>query len=155
MQRRIAPKTENRVLTMARRYSPPRYLKPERLRSQCSIIALVAITHPHTYNSGNASVLGSSAAKKKKGWEWVDSPKPRPPDPQHLFESLNILPAVSRWRRYLQPPCAMSSFYLYGPVTTGDADLRGAKRQGAEVSEAARLVKINGIRSCGSVSFLC
>ena len=44
---------------------------------------------------------------------------------------------------------------LYGPATTGDANLRGENQQGAGVSEAAWLVKINGIRLGRSVGFLC
>jgi hypothetical protein len=135
---------------MARRYSPPRYLKLERLRSQYSIIALVAIAHPHTYNSGNASL--DRQRQNKNGRKWVDSPKPRPPDPQHLFEHS---PRRVEVAKISSTPLRHVEFDLDGPVTTGDADLRGANRQGAEVSEAARLVKINGIRSCGSVSFLC
>ena len=68
--------------------------------------------------------------------------------------SLDPLCRVEVTKRSLTP-LRHVEFDFYGPVTTGDADLRGANRQGAGVSKAARLVKINGIRSCGSVDFLC
>ena len=49
-------RSANGVHTMARGYSPARYLKLERLSSQCSILALLTIALPYTSIGSGASL---------------------------------------------------------------------------------------------------
>ena len=77
------------------------------------------------------------------------SPDHRPH--HHLSESL----PVCRDDEDISNPFRHVVFDLYGPVNVGMPRWEEQTSKGVGVSEAAQLVKMNGIRSYESVGFLC